>query len=148
MARRDSLVALVALGFGVAAAHEAGQLPFGGLHNPGPGFFPWLLGVFFSLLSLVLLVQAVLRSPRLAGEGGGRVGNVLWLLAALALYVAVLDPVGYPIATFLLVLFMLRVLEPHPWPLALALAVLGAGGSYLVFAVWLSVPLPPGPLGR
>lgn len=147
MARRESLVALFALAFGVAVVVAASRLPFGGIHNPGPGFFPWLLGLVFVLLSLVLLAHAVL-APVAVTESPAGVLNVLWLLAALAVYVAILDPVGYPIATFLLVLFMLRVLEPQRWSLALVLAVFAAGGSYVLFALWLSVPLPPGPLGR
>ena len=148
MARRDLAVALVALGFGVAAAHQAARLPFGTVHNPGAGFVPWLLALVFTLLALLLVVQSVARPPGPSGDAAGHVRNVIALLVALALYVVLLEPVGYPLVTFLLVLFMLRVLEPHPWPLALGLAVLAAGGSYVLFAVWLSVPLPPGLLGR
>jgi putative tricarboxylic transport membrane protein len=148
VARRDLVVALVTLAFGVAAAHQAAQLPFGTVHNPGAGFVPWLLALVFTLLALVLVAQAVARRPGPAADAAGRLRKVVALLAALALYVVLLEPVGYPIATFLLVLFMLRVLEPHRWPLALGLALLAAGGSYVLFAVWLSVPLPPGLLGR
>jgi putative tricarboxylic transport membrane protein len=67
-------------------------------------------------------------------------------LVILAAYTFLLDPLGYPICTFLLVLFMLRVLDPQRWRVALSIAVLAAAGSYVVFAVWLSVPLPRGPL--
>ncbi len=41
---------------------------------------------------------------------------------------------------------MLRVLDPQRWTVALGMAVITAVGSYVVFAVWLSVPLPRGPL--
>ena len=34
---------------------------------------------------------------------------------------------------------------PGVGPLALGVSLLAAGGSYLLFAVWLKVPLPPGP---
>jgi hypothetical protein len=40
------------------------------------------------------------------------------------------------------------VTAPHRWAIALGVALLAAGGSYLLFAVWLSVPLPAGPLAR
>ncbi|MGH7311901.1 MAG: tripartite tricarboxylate transporter TctB family protein, partial [Candidatus Rokuibacteriota bacterium] len=79
---------------------------------------------------------------------GGRFFKVAGVLAVLAVHALVLEPVGYPIATFVLVLFMLRVTEPHRWPVALALALLAAGGSYVLFAVWLGVPLPAGLLER
>jgi hypothetical protein len=34
---------------------------------------------------------------------------------------------------------------PQRWTVALGVAALAAVGSFLVFAVWLGVPLPPGP---
>jgi putative tricarboxylic transport membrane protein len=150
MARRDAVAAAVVLLFAAGAAFEAARLlPFGAVRNPGPGFFPWWASVSLALLSLVLLGSSLLARPAAGGEAAGsRWGKVAGVLAALAAYALILESVGYPIATFLLVLFMLRITEPHRWPVALGLAVLAAGGSYLVFAVWLSVPLPAGPFAR
>lgn len=150
MVRRDAAAATVILLFAVTAAVESARLlPYGIVRNPGPGFFPWWLGLSLGLLSLVLLGQSLLA--RSAGEGSagrGRWSKVVGVLVALAGYALLLEPAGYPIVTFLLVLFTLRVTEPHRWPLALGMALLAAGGSYLVFAVWLSVPLPAGPFAR
>ena len=39
---------------------------------------------------------------------------------------------------------MVRVIAVYRWPIALPLAALAAGGSYVVFALWLKVALPPG----
>ncbi|MBI4246673.1 MAG: tripartite tricarboxylate transporter TctB family protein [Candidatus Rokubacteria bacterium] len=149
MARRDVVAAAAMLLFAAAATVESARLlPYGVVRNPGPGFFPWWLALTLGTLSLTRLVHSLL--PGRAGhEGaGGQVGKVVALLAVLGVYALVLDLIGYPIATFLLVLFMLRVTERHRWPLALGLALLAAGGSYVVFAVWLSVPLPAGPFAR
>jgi putative tricarboxylic transport membrane protein len=145
--RRDAVAAVAVLALGAGAAEEASKLPFGTVRNPGPGFVPWWLGLVLLFLGAVLLVQA-LRARERAGGGEARPWKIALLLAALAVYVLVLDAVGYAIATFLLVVFMLRALEPHRWPVALAVAVLAAGGSYVLFAVWLGVPLPAGPLAR
>lgn len=147
MIRRDAVAAVAVLALGASAAVGASKLPFGDVHNPGPGFFPWWLGLVLLLLGAILLVQAVKASAGAAGDGG-RPLRVFVLLAVLGLYVVVLEPVGYPLATFLLVLFMLLGLERHRWPLALAVSVLAAGGSYVLFAVWLGVPLPPGLFAR
>jgi hypothetical protein len=67
-------------------------------------------------------------------------------LAALVAYTFLLDSLGYPLCTFLLVLFMLLATEPQPWTVALGMAAITAVGSYVIFAIWLSVPLPRGPL--
>lgn len=148
MTRRDGLAAAALLIFSAVAAVESLRLlPYGAVRNPGPAFFPWWTSLTLAGLSLVLLVQAVRGRAERRG-GGERWIKVAGLLAALAVYSLLLEPVGYPIATFALVLFMLRVTEPAPWPLALAGALIAAGGTYLVFAVWLAVPLPAGLLAR
>lgn len=149
MGRPDATAAAAVLAFAAVAVYEAARLPFGTARNPGPGFLPWWGGLALGVLALVLLGQA-LRARPAAGPAAerGRLLKVGGLLAVLAAYVLVLEPLGYPVSTFLLVLFMLRVVEPYRWAVALGVAALAALGSYVVFAVWLQVPLPPGPLGR
>ena len=146
MARRELVVAVVALAFGAMAAYESTKLPFGTVHNPGPGFFPWWTSAVIVLLALILLVQSLTSRSSTAQEAPGRIAKVAALLVVLAAYIFLLDPVGYPLCTFLLVLFMLRVTDPQRWVVALGMAAITAVGSYIVFAIWLSVPLPPGPL--
>jgi hypothetical protein len=97
----------------------------------------------------MLLGQALaLRPAPTAGPDRGRLSRVAGVLVLLAAYVLMLEPVGYPVCTFLLVLFMLRGADPHRWATALGLAAVAAVGSYVVFAIWLRVPLPPGLLAR
>jgi putative tricarboxylic transport membrane protein len=149
MRRADAVAAFTVLAFAAVAVYEAGKLPFGVARNPGPGFVPWWTGATLGLLALLLLGQALAARPAArAAAGDRRVVAVGGLLGALAAYVALLEPVGYPLCTFGLVVFMLRVVAPHRWTVALGVAALAAVGSFLVFAVWLKVPLPPGPLLR
>lgn len=146
MIRRNEAVAALALAFGAAAAFESAKLPFGTVHSPGPGFFPWWISAVIVVLALILLIQALTSRSSAAREESGRIVKVVALLVALGAYTFLLDPLGYPICTFLLVLFMLRGMDPQRWPVALSMAGLTAVGSYVVFAVWLGVPLPRGPL--
>jgi putative tricarboxylic transport membrane protein len=146
MVRRDAAVTAVALAFGAAALYESSKLPFGTARSPGPGFFPWWTSVVLALLALVLLLQALKSRSSVAREGPGRIAKVAALLVVLAAYTFLLDPLGYPLCTFLLVLFMLRGTNPQRWAVALGMATITAVGSYIVFAVWLGVPLPRGPL--
>ena len=145
MVRRDVVVATMALAFGAIAAYEAAKLPFGTVHNPGPGFFPWWTSAVIALLALILLVQLLTSRPSTV-QGSGRIAKVAALLVVLTAYTFLLDLLGYPLCTFLLVLFMLRATDPQRWPVALGMAAITAVGSYVVFAIWLSVPLPRGPL--
>ncbi len=146
MISRDALPAAVALGFGAAALYESSKLPFGTVHSPGQGFFPWWTSAAVVLLALALLFQSLASRSGIAQGGPGRIAKVALLLAVLVAYTFLLDLLGYLLCTFLLVLFMLRVIDLQRWTVALGTAAVTAVGSYVVFAVWLSVPLPRGPL--
>ena len=149
MGMRDAVAATALLIFAAVAAVESLRLlPYGALRNPGPAFFPWWTSLTLAGLSVVLLVQTARGHATRRTAGGERWIKVAGLLAALAVYSLVLEPAGYPIATFALVLFMLRVTERTPWLVALTAALLAAGGTYVVFAVWLAVPQPAGPFAR
>jgi len=145
MVRRDWAVATAALAFGAAALYEASKLPFGTVHNPGQGFFPWWTSAVINLLALILLFEALRSRSKTAREGPGRIAKVAALLGVLAAYTFLLEPLGYTLCTFLLVLFMLRATDPQRWAVALGMAAITAVGSYVVFAMWLSVTLPRGP---
>ena len=146
MVRRNAIVAAVALAVGAAALWESSKLRFGTIHSPGPGFFPWWTSALIVVLALILALQALRSRSSAVGEGSGRIAKVALLLIALSAYTFLLDPLGYLICTFLLVLFMLRVTDPQRWTVTLSMALITAVGSYVVFAVWLSVPLPRGTL--
>ena len=136
----------MALGFGAMALYESSKLPFGTVHGPGQGFFPWWTSAAIVLLALVLLFQAFTSRSSIAQQGAGRIAKVSLLLLVLFAYAFLLDLLGYLLCTFFLVLFMLRAIDLQRWPVALGMAAVTAAGSYVVFAMWLSVPLPRGPL--
>ena len=68
---------------GLVAVNEARRLRFGAVTVPGPGFFPLVLAVGFTLVCLILLVARSARpparrppSPRGLGDGG--IGGKCW----------------------------------------------------------------------
>ncbi len=149
MHRRQAVAALTGLALAGAAVYEAGKLPFGTVRSPGPGFFPWWAGLTLGFLALLLLLRALTApTEERPGERRTRTFHVMALLMVLGAYALLLEPLGYPLCTFLLVLFMLRVVSPYRWTTALSVAAIAAVGSYVIFAFWLQVPLPPGPLTR
>lgn len=126
---------------GVLALAEAWRL-----RDPWPGarLMPAVVGVV-----LLVLGAAHLRMPGSAAAWPDRAGwrRVIFALALLVVYVAVLPWLGFLVATALLVLVMLRGLGDFSWPATVALTAAIAAGSHVVFVRWLGMPLPPGPLG-
>jgi putative tricarboxylic transport membrane protein len=66
-------------------------------------------------------------------------------LAALFAYALLLERIGYLLVTFLFLTLMLRFMGALRWGPVLATAILSTVASYVLFSVWLRVPLPPWP---
>ncbi len=130
--------------FALAAGWEARGLPFGTINAPDSGFFPLSLAVMLAVLSALIVLVTWLPEASAAAppswQGGGRMALVV---VALVAYVAVLNRLGYPLATVLVMLFYLRGLERLRWSVSLTFAVVSVVASYVLFRQ-LGVPLPAG----
>jgi hypothetical protein len=146
--RRDSLAAAVLLAFGLIALEEARKLRFGSLARPGPGFFPVVLAAAFSLVCVLLLLEAM-RARDAGSASAARLGwrKIVATMVALCVYALALEPLGFVAATFALLLFFFKALERQRWLVALASSLTTALLTYLVFKVWLNVQLPAAPWG-
>jgi hypothetical protein len=142
--RRDFTAGVAFLLLGVGVCVGASRLGFGSVHAPEPGFFPWLGGLALAGLSTALLAQAARRTGPATGSTGEWARPAL-LLAALALYVPVLEPLGYPLATAGLCAVALRILGVR-FPVALSVSLGLAVVTFLLFRWVLGVELPPGVL--
>jgi putative tricarboxylic transport membrane protein len=138
------------MALGATAVLEAVQLPFGTLRAPQSGFWPSILGILLLLFSLIHFGKAiekrVERENSFWSQSGAwkRIGLVAGSLIAFAL---VFEPLGYLLAVFLLMSFLLRIIKPMKWWLVVVVGLLSSVLSYLIFGVLLSTPLPSGILG-
>jgi putative tricarboxylic transport membrane protein len=147
-ADRIAGAALLALGVGFsvgALRHYA----YWGPNGPGPAFLPFWLGAVMAALAGTLLVGA-LRS-RDAGLAwlprGDALKRLALVLGATVALVALLNVVGMVVGTALFLIVLVRFLDRHPWPLTLAVAAAVTGVNFLVFRMWLRVPMPASVLG-
>lgn len=144
--RRADRIAGAAL-LALAVAFSAGALKnysYWGPTGPGPAFLPFWLGLVMAVLATLLLVGAMrAREPGEdwlpSGEGLRRLALVLGATTAL---VALLNVVGMLAGTVLFMILLMRMLDRTAWPLALAVAVGTAGVNFVVFKLWLRVPMP------
>ena len=129
---------------------EASRLPFGTLKTPQAGFWPLILGVLLALLSLLYFGETLRRRT---GKG-----SLFWaeprswkmitlVVVALFVFGFCFERLGYLISFFLLMGFLLRVVEPLKWRWVFLIAVLSSVLSYLIFGTLLGTPLPAGIFG-
>jgi hypothetical protein len=145
--QRSSLFWLV---IGLAIAIYSRNYGLGTFSTPGPGFLPFVSGAAMALLAVVVFFQQISK---------GRVDTlkslwvhtrwhtVLMVMGSLVLYAVFLRLLGFLLDTFVLTVFLLRVMEPLGWKKVLAGAMGATLGSYAIFELWLEAQLPAGFLG-
>lgn len=115
--------------------------------HPGPGFFPFGLAIALILLSLALIFKCWKKdsSPPFWPER-------TWLrpllgVAILVFYALVVDFIGFILTTFLFLVIWMWVIERLRWRTILSISVGTTVALYLIFNLFLEVPLPSGFLG-
>ncbi len=140
--------------FGAITAALSLQLPLGALRTPGTGFFPFVLGLALMALAAGRGVELYLARPKAAApetpaapaapQGDGATRRVALFVAGMIAAVALLQPLGYVLSSFLLMLVLLQILGIRQWYASAAIALVSAAACYVVFVRWLKIPLPAG----
>ncbi|HEX7371736.1 MAG TPA: tripartite tricarboxylate transporter TctB family protein [Thermodesulfobacteriota bacterium] len=147
MRRWERIAAAFLIFLGVGAAAIAYRLGFGTLHHPGSGFFPFWLSLVLAFVAFFYLLSR--RGPD--SEGVSLWSKELLLRPALAagvmfLYALAMDWIGFFSSTFLLFLAWLILVERERWLTIGLVSILGTASLYLIFSLFLKVPLPKGSL--
>jgi hypothetical protein len=158
MLTRDGVAGLVCLAASIWLLLLTRGLPPAVMVPIGPAFYPRVVLLILSGLSLTLIALDLLAGARRrAAAGSGTAGaatsrpNYLLVLATFVefgLYIALLPELGFRIATFVFVLALQLTLEwPQSWKrwvIAVIIAAATALACHLVFEHYLSVILPRG----
>jgi hypothetical protein len=146
---RDTLSALFMAVIGVLFCLGAVRIHIGSLAAPGNGFFPFLVGAVLILLSFASIMR------RVRGREVPRGSSPFWphekskvkvacALGAILVYALIFEWVGFAAATFILLLFLLKTIDPVKWKTAFSMSFLFTLAEFLLFQVWLKAQLPEG----
>jgi putative tricarboxylic transport membrane protein len=148
---RDKWSSLVWLGLGIIICIGSLQLSLGEVHHPGPGFLSFYAGLLMAGLALLVHFQSRRASsaPKVKGKplwthrqrGMKMVLTVLALLA----YAAIMNYLGFLVSTFFFLVFLLKVIEPQRWSVALLGSLVASVAFYGVFELGLQSQMPKGP---
>jgi putative tricarboxylic transport membrane protein len=141
----DVGLALLFAGLGVVWLIGSLGLPFWEGFAPQSGFLPFFYGLLLTGLALAILLGAFLDRDNPFGEQP--IGKPLAILLALTAAAVGVEPAGFGVAVFLLLVFLFAVLERLPVLRSLIVAGATTAALILIFRTWLAVPLPAGPLG-
>ena len=147
LAKDRDVISAAALGaLGVFILSQALQWGYIGPDGPGPGFFPTWYGLLMIALSLYLAVKAAIRPNPAQREAidWRATGRALATWAMFAGAIALMEPLGFPVAFALMATGMIRLVMGKGLGTALTTGVIGAAAFWLVFPVALGVGLPTG----
>ncbi len=147
----DLVGGLIWLLLGISLCIGSIKLGLGELHNPGPGFMPFLSAAILGLWGAVLMFLSILKKL----DGGEKSnGRRIWVkenwksffftLSALFGYGLLLEILGFLITTFAFLFFLFKLTEPKSWKIPLAVSGITTILSYLLFSVWLQGAFPKG----
>jgi putative tricarboxylic transport membrane protein len=143
--KRDVMASLFLIMIGIAVIVWSIRLQVGSLLRPMPGFFPFLVGFGIIALSLILLMQGWLGRGT-APKAYGRWQRPLIMVAGLAVYSVILDPLGYVLSTIFIAALTLRILGVVSWRVIGTSSLVLSVSVYFLFTRLLGVELPAGVL--
>ncbi|MBN1106141.1 MAG: tripartite tricarboxylate transporter TctB family protein [Deltaproteobacteria bacterium] len=140
--------------FGLAFTAGSFSLGVGGILQPGPGFFPLLVGSILVFLSVLTLIGDIRRtSPKPLGtppEGSGgaekrrHYSDVLVTSVCLILFTVAIEPLGFLASMFCLVVFLVGGMGRKSWKAAILYSLVAVLFVHIVFERWLMIQLPLG----
>ncbi|MGH6609369.1 MAG: tripartite tricarboxylate transporter TctB family protein [Burkholderiaceae bacterium] len=147
--QRDFWAGLMFVVIGVSFAWGATSYNFGSSAKPGPGYFPFGLGILLAILGTAVLFKAL----TIETDGGEPVGAFAWkpliiVLGAVALFGFLLPRLGMAITLPVLVIVASMAGDEFHWGEALVNATILTVFSWLVFSVGLGLTIPLWPTLR
>lgn len=148
--QRDFWSGLMFVVVGVGFAWGALNYSFGSSARPGPGYFPFGLGILLALLGAFTLFEAL----TIETEDGEPVGKFAWrplliILGMIAVFGFILPRVGMAISLPLLIIVSSLASDEFTWRAAIINAVVLTVFSWAIFikGLGLTIPLWPTFLG-
>jgi putative tricarboxylic transport membrane protein len=146
MNRIHLVVAMACCGIGVFMLTQGVRLRIQGDFGPGPGFFPFWIGVGLCVVCALWTGQILLRGRVPLPDGFMPTGGVAVALgiavAAMIGFTILLRPVGFKLAMLLLLLILSFSMDRKHAVIKVAVAIVGSFGVHWVFESLLRVPLP------
>ena len=147
---REKWSSLVWLGIAIYICVGSLRLSLGSFHHPGPGFLSFYAGLILGGLALVVHLQSrkaasAQREAEPIWSSRQRGWKMVLTVVALLVYAVGMSYLGFLISTFIFLAFLLKVIEPQRWSVALFGSLAASGTFYLLFEMGLQSQLPKGP---
>ena len=138
-------LACALLSIGVYLSIQAKSMGYSESGSPGPGFFPFWVGLFLAIAAFFWFLAELKESINsqveqdLDPKGIYRVARLLLAMFALTLF---FEPLGYNISILAFMLFLTSTMGKGKITTNVIVSLMSSFGVYLFFEKMLDVPLP------
>ncbi len=145
--QRDFWSGLMFVALGVGFAWGATEYSFGNSARPGPGYFPFGLGILLALLGALVLFKAL----TLESAEGDPIGPIAWrpllvIVAAIAMFGLALPRLGLACSLPLLITLSALAGSEFRWRDVLVSSLVLTVGSWALFILGLKLTIPLWPV--
>jgi putative tricarboxylic transport membrane protein len=117
---------------------------FGTFRRPGPGLYPFFLGLPIALFGAVLFLSELRKLARSPLFGKGEIHTFLLMIAAFCLWILLMPLLGYVVVTMLATFGFGKIMKLEGWWKPFAISAGTTLFVYLLFDYWLYIDLPRG----
>lgn len=145
--QRDFWSGLLFLLVGVVFAWGATEYSFGSSARPGPGYFPFGLGILLAVLGGLVLFKAL----TIESEGGDPIGKIAWrpllvIVGSIAMFGVLLPRLGLACTLPLLIATSSLAGDEFHWRDVLISSIVLTVGSWALFILGLKLTIPLWPV--
>ncbi|WP_119153106.1 tripartite tricarboxylate transporter TctB family protein [Caldimonas tepidiphila] len=141
--QRDFVAGLMFIVAGIAFAWGATSYSFGSSARPGPGYFPFGLGVILAVLGGLVTFKAL----TIESADGDKIGGIAWrpllvILGAVLVFGFLLPRMGLVVTVPVLITIASLAGDEFKWKEVILLSIILTVGTWAVFIKGLSLVLP------
>jgi putative tricarboxylic transport membrane protein len=117
---------------------------FGSFRTPGPGLFPFFIGLSLLISGLALLILELRKRLHTPSLGRGDVKTFLLMVLAFCAWILIMPLLGYVLVTVLVTYAICKIMNLEGWWKPLSISVGTALFIYFLFDYCLYIDLPKG----
>ena len=146
MRRGEQIFILFIILFSVVILVKSIKLPLKTQYTIGPGFLPMTVSILMIIVSIAIIFQNYQKRESLKQKPmfGGRndFTRLMLFFALLLISILLMNYLGIIIPLILFMIITFRFIEKYSWVTTLKVSIVSNIIFYLIFKVWLGVPLP------
>ena len=147
MLKREKITLVFWLLLSIFFCIESVRLGLGSIHQPGPGFLTFWVGILITLIVIIMFLKE--KGKEIVGQveplfRGKNFRNVIYGNLFLFGYGFLFEKIGFVLCTALFLGPCLKVIGKKRWGTTVGISLSVTLIAYLLFVVWLQIQFPRG----